>query len=744
MIRKTHRFRIVLVATASLLTFGLIEARLYKLQIREHARYAELARSQHGKSILLHPRRGDILDRNGQVLATSTFYDTVWINPAALRGSSPPEGLAARLGRLFKRPVESIETLLSRPRRTLLQRKAPPDTADALRLLEADLGLPDDFFEFEKESKRLYPMGDLAGPVLGFAGLDPLGDNVGLEGLELQYDAWLRGEARKVRVPVNSLRRGLAPMKDEALKSTFGRTLVLTLDSQIQHYAQQALRRGGGVYQAKAAVAVVMDVATGAILALANWPDFDPNQFNRTLGDQRRNRALTDPIEIGSVMKILTAAILLDQRLLHPDEPIACENGAWQTAEGRRISDDHPLGVVPYREAFAYSSNIAHVKLALRLDDRVYDAALRRFGLGEPTGLDLPGEASGLLRPVEQWSALSKSSLPIGYETSLTAIQVVMALAAVANGGTRMRPFIVRRILAPDGQAVKVFEPQPIGRVASPETCAAVLELLGAVTEEGTGKNVVVPGYRVGGKTGTAKKTPGGRSYVASFAGLIPLHEPRLAVYVYVDEPDPRLNFYGGKVAGPIFAEIAQHAVRILGIPPDFPPELRSTDAQAADVAAAPPVTPGPGSSEPGTPLSGLGRDDAWMTAADPPWADASVIADPKPGRMPNFMGRTILEALELARAAGAPVKLMGSGVAVRQSPPAGQPLIAGEVGRVIFQLPSRGAVGRIGLRRAPEPALPVEAMQEGSATAWGGSEPEAGPSDRISHVGTSRLDRVD
>ena len=504
---KTHRLRVLFLLVASMATFTVIEARLFYVQILRGEHYRELARNQQIKTEMLMPRRGDIVDRNGQVLATSYLRDTIYLDviqlrkperdtarelaqwlapeqddPAALaahirqcfsrperevlanptppelrprlerleRTCGLPEGalvvdecvsvdgqpiaerdrrLVKEMARILRRPEPIYRRLMQRQRRHRLIAKAPEAIRQAFTMLEHELNLNGNVIVYENHSKRAYPNDSLAGHVLGFTTIDEYGDNKGLAGLELAFDDWLKGNYTRQRVPVNSLRQGLAPLADETVEATYGHDLVLTIDRQIQMFTERALRRQVGQTQARAGAAVVMDVKTGAILALANCPDFDPNQFARSRAAQRRNRALTDPIEIGSVMKIITTALLLDQGLLSPDEQVDCQEG--YAVFGRRvIKDAHPLGVVPFREAFAESSNIAMATLGLRLEPTVYFKGLRRFGLGQPTGVDLPGESGGILHPLQQWTGMSRTSLPIGYEAALTPLQVVAAVGA--------------------------------------------------------------------------------------------------------------------------------------------------------------------------------------------------------------------------------------------------------------------------------------------------------------------------
>ncbi len=686
---KSHRLRVLFMAGISVLVFAGIEWRLYVVQISRHVQYAGLARRQQHKTIILNPRRGDILDRDGQVLATSTFFDTVYFVPARLEGRSPKPELAPRLARLLERDEATIVHMLGRTRRTRVERKLEPDKVAALHLLEDELNLPAGIFEYEKTGKRLYPQGDLAGPVLGITGIDETGDNRGLEGVELKFNERLRGSQTRQKVVTNVWHQGIGPMDEDLLSATFGEKIVLTIDSELQHYAEKALRQGIGNVQAESGVAIVMDVASGDLLAVANCPDFDPNDFSRSRAFQRRNRSLTDPIEIGSVMKVLTATILIDNHLVRLDEAINCENGVAMI-EGRRVRDSHPMGLVSFPETFVHSSNIAFAKLGPRIEPDLYYRSLRGFGLGQRSGVGLSGESRGVLRPITEWTSLSRTSLPMGYEASMTAVQVVAAVAAVANEGIRMKPRLVSEVLSHDGRRAREFPNEEVGRVASAATCRTVLDLMEKAVTEGTGKRAVLPGYRIAGKTGTTRKLVEGRHYTASFAGVLPAGDPKVAIFVYVDEPDPQMGRYGGDVSAPIFAEVAAHAARILMIEPDYPEELRDEHA----------VRPGRFASASGA------NDGVWLEkvesvdSAESADGDTSARAfakssiaqssDPKPtggrlGTMPSLIGLPMTAAIQRAATAGIEIRILGTGLAVDQSFRPGSKLAPGEVVEVIF-----------------------------------------------------------
>lgn len=705
MLRKTYRLRMFLLAVLSLAAFGIIEAALIHYQIRDHEDYESKASYQQHKKVVLTPRRGDIVDRNGIPLATSHFSDTIIFDTRKL--SKAPEGLIEDLARALAQSDDTSPQLISQaeaernlrryiasPKRRIIMRKAPQVVAEAVALVENKYQLPHNVIIFESHSKRVYPTGSLASHVLGFTTIDDSGDNIGLSGLERQYDDLLKGQYQEAYIPVSSglRRRGLAPVEDSIIDATFGHDLVLTIDQKIQMFLESTLARQVGAYQAKGGVAVVMDVATGEILALANCPDFDLNRFRLEETDpaQMRNRALTDPIEIGSVMKILTTTLLLDNNLLSTEELIDCKKG-YAVIEGRVIRDAHPLDMVPFHRTFAESSNIAMATLATqRLEQGIYYAGLNRFGVGRPTGVDLPGESGGILRPVHEWTRQSPASLAIGYETALTPMQVISAVAAIGNNGWRMRPHLVREVRTHRGRTIKTFDPEPVERVASEGTCGKLLALMEEVVLDGTAPRAAIPGYRVGGKTGTTRKHTEEPRYFASFAGLAPIDDPKIAIYIYIDEPQGAK--YGGTVAAPIFREVAEHALFILGVPPNDPEAYAAAMKERARE-----MTLAMGKTAPVLPV-----EEAEVEAAEAPQAPGSdglpAVALPEEASaagiegtpMPDCRGLTMIEAWDRLGDAGIEARMLGSGIAVSQEPAAGKPLPEGKIARVVFAHPSK------------------------------------------------------
>jgi cell division protein FtsI/penicillin-binding protein 2 len=612
------------------------------------------------------------------------------------------------------RARELVQSMFDKPRRHMFYRKAPETLSRMMAEIEARYDLPDGFVIYEKHSKRFYPNSSLASHIIGFTQIDASGDNIGTSGLEREYDHELKGRYAEQKIQISSSQRGLAPLDEAVIQSTYGNNVVLTIDQQLQMFTERALRTQVGRYQARGGIALVMDIHTGAILAMASCPDFDLNNFSKANPMQRQNRILTDPIEIGSVMKIITATLLIDGGLLDPDEIIDCSSP--KVFGTRVVRDTHSIGVVPFRKAFAESSNVGLVTVGLRLEPANYYTGLIHFGLGQPSRIDLPGEGTGVLRSLDKWSSLSRSSLPMGYETSLTPMQVISALGAVANDGLRLRPHLLKEVRSPQGELIKTMEPHPVERVARPETCKTIRDLMEGVVLEGTGDEAAIPGYRIGGKTGTSVKyntrsegDDDSRKYYASFAGLLPIDAPRLAIYCYVDEP--RGAKYGGTVAAPIFREIAIAAAHIFGIPPNDPVAFQqatvdsginplndllvtssgllttSTTLQSLVAQQAAEGKKGKsGTRHAAAPATTTLAADAATTAA---WA-ATFARDPQARPAPDLQGLATIELLERVGAAGLQAEVTGTGTVAAQDPPAGAPVHSGDKLRVLLMLPSQ------------------------------------------------------
>jgi len=630
------RLRLMLLALTVSLWAVVIGVRLVHLQVLERASYERQRDRQSQRTISLDPRRGPILDRNRRPLAVSVDAESIYAVPQDI---ADPAGTAAALARALGLDGAGRKDLLGQVHRNRafvwVKRKVDPATARDVRSLQLD-GVG-----FLTENRRYYPKRELASQVLGWVGTD----NDGMSGIEYAFESLIKGRGEKVVVHTDARRR---PVGHIEKPSTEGHTVVLTLDERVQHVAERELDRAIAATQAIAGVVVVLDPQTGAVLALANRPTFNPNRFGAFPSSHWRNRAVADAYEPGSVFKIVTAAAGLQEKVVDPDEVLDCGNGSIEIA-GTRINDHAVFDRLSFRAAVAHSSDIGMIRVAQRVGRENFNRYMREFGFGAVTGVELPGESSGLLRPTSRWSALSLASLSFGQEVGVTAMQLAMAAAVVANGGYLMKPLVVRHVEDPAGRVVKNFKPLAVRRVLEPDTVDALTEMLKAVVREGTGKLATVPGYVVAGKTGTAQKVePSGRysmvDHVASFVGFAPAARPALVILVSLDSPRGPRN-QGGDVAAPVFARIAEEALRHLAVPPDDPDHVLRVMAPY--------------------------RPDAHPVTYQPP-ALPSPEADGDPRRMPDLRGRSAREAAITAARRGLVVQLEGSGRVVEQTPEPG------------------------------------------------------------------------
>lgn len=640
------RARALLLAALLALGYGGVVARLGHLQLVRGGELARLAERQHQRTLPLQPRRGPILDRHGRVLAVSTVVESLYALPARV---ADRQALAARLAPLLGESAAALETRLGGSRPFVwVRRKVPPATVQAVRALgHPALGTV-------PEPLRLYPNRELAAHVLGFEGLD----GRGLEGVELAYDGLLAGRPGLALVERDALGREVSPAPAILRAATPGQGLVLTLDATIQYVAERELEAAWRATRAESGLIVILDPRTGEVLALAVRPTFNPNAYQAASSAEWRNRALTDPFEPGSTLKAILAAAALEEGVLRPEDRLYAEQGAI-TVANRVIHDWKRYGWLSFREVLQFSSNVGAIKVGLQLGRERYHRYLAAFGFGSPTGIDLPGESRGVLRPPERWSGLSLATLSIGQEISVTALQLVAAFAAIANEGRLLRPRIVRAVVDAEGRELRRSGPEVVRQVISPETARTLTRILTAVVAEGTGQRAAVPGYAVAGKTGTAQKAdPVTRVYsrrpgVLSFVGFVPAEAPRLTMLVMLDEP--KTVAWGSEAAAPVFAAVARQVLPYLEVPPaDTPP------VPILRVAGSAPV-PGPA----------------------PP--EAAPLA---PAVMPELTGLALRTAL--ARLAHQPVEVtvQGHGVVVAQWPAAGTPLEPGTVCRLVLAPP--------------------------------------------------------
>jgi cell division protein FtsI (penicillin-binding protein 3) len=630
--RNDYRLAVAKILFAAL--FLLIGGRAVQLQVLQGDKLMRLGQRQHLKEWIVLPKRGAVFDRAGEPLALSMESQSVYVRPHRIQ---EPEKLAQSLARILNiRAAEVREKITADKPFVWVRRQVSSAEAEKVQALNAEgLGM---FYE----PNRHYPQGQLAGQLIGFVGRD----SEGLEGLELKYNEYVRGETGSSMTERDALGRRVLVQGVEGLHIPPGSDIHLTLDTSIQHMAEKELEASILKYRAKAGVAVVVEPFTGEVLALANYPSFDPNQYAKQTAEQRRNRAVTDSFEPGSTFKTILAAAALEEGVVGKDDLFYCEMGKYPFA-GKIIHDTHPHGWLPFSKILQVSSNIGFTKVAEKLKKDRFFKYIEKFGFGEPTGIDVPGEVSGLLRKPDKWSAVDLATHGFGQGLSATPMQLVMAYAAVANGGFLMRPYVMRRAVSAKGEVVLENEPRVVRRVISQKTATLLASMLRDVTTEGgTGMMANVDGFDVAGKTGTAQKADpvhGGyaaKKRVASFVGFVPANQPRLVALVLIDEPE--VNVYGGVVAAPVFRNIAQGALRHLAVAPQSPAPIPATLAQPDPVVRQA------------------------LKRSRPQAAEVAAEA------APDFVGLSLREVIEKAQSLKVKVRLQGSGYVVKQSPAAG------------------------------------------------------------------------
>jgi cell division protein FtsI (penicillin-binding protein 3) len=536
-----------------------VQLRLVQLHVLQGPELRAAARAQQETVITLDPKRGPIYDRNGKELALSVDVDSVYADSTLIANPT----LAARhLSRALGVRFEDLRSKLKSGKRFVwVERKITPSQ----RKVVERLGLKG--IGFVKESKRYYPKGSLAAHVLGYAGID----NQGLAGIESSQDREVQGKPGRICALRDG--RGDHALATQEHPATAGRSVVLSLDEVIQHQAEKELDAAVVEHRARGGTAIVMRPDTGEILALVNRPTFDPNAYSDYPAEARRNRAISDIYEPGSTFKVVTAGAALEEKKVTPATVVYCEHGSIKIGKYTINEDRLPFDYLTVEQIVEKSSNVGAIKLALMMPSSVFYRHLTDFGFGQFTGIDLPGETRGLLRPPENWSGLSQASLAIGQEVGVTPLQSVTAVAAVASGGIRRRPWIVAGLVGEDGTVSRpVRSADPGRRILSPATASALTSILEKVVTDGTGRAAAIPGYRVAGKTGTAQKIDESGhysrgKYVASFVGFVPVRDPALAIIVVVDEPQN--GYHGGEISAPVFARIALPVLQYLGVMPE-------------------------------------------------------------------------------------------------------------------------------------------------------------------------------
>jgi len=629
-----------------ILAFLAIVGRAYYLQVVLAPELQERADQQRQHVVKLAPQRGSIFDSRGDPLAVSLAAESLYADPTLIKN---PQQAAGQLGKLLHVSKKELVKLLSAKKHFVwLQRKLDPELAKQVR------GLKIHGLQFVTERKRYYPQASTAAHVLGFTGLDPNG----LEGVELEYDRQLQGTSGRLVSLRDARGRGLASADQLVQGGVAGQNLYLTLDRSLQYVAEKELARVVRETGAVGGTVVMLEPASGRILAMASQPDYNPNSAGKYRAAKRRNRAVCDMYEPGSTFKPFLLAGVLEEGLIRPGQKIYCENGRYSVG-GKTIRDHKKFKNLSLKEVLKFSSNIGFAKLGKRLERERFYSYIHNFGFGEQTGLDLPGEVEGMLRSPSHWFEIDLAAISFGQGISVTPIQMAAAMAAIANGGLLMEPYLVERITTADGQQVSKRLPQVRRRVVSEKTARQVRDMMVAVTEPGgTGTRAALAGYRVAGKTGTAQKVDtvtGGYSpdkRVSSFIGFVPADNPALVLSVTVDEPKGKA--YGGLVAAPVFAKIAGQALSHLNILPKGTVAALTKEQLAAE------------------PLPDL--------AALLPEVEVSDGL-----RMPNFSGMSYRQVLQTMEKKNLNLKLSGSGQVIKQYPAPGKVIRYGKQAWIRF-----------------------------------------------------------
>ena len=644
--RGTLRSRVLVCAVVFAAWTVAIEARLIYLQVVSHSEMAALANKQQLRTVKPAAKRGEILDRNGRVLAFSVDADTVAADPSDIENPAEAARLVCKaLDHCDAAKLKVIRERLTRKGQFVyVERQVSPDAAARVRALELR-GIA-----LYKESRRYYPKKQLAAHILGYVGLD----NVGLSGLESAFDTRIRGREGRMLLQTDGRQKALSIREDRP--PTAGDSLELTIDQYLQHIAERELRAGVEEHNAQGGSVVVMDPHTGEILALANYPTFNPNVFGEADDETRKNRAIQNLYEPGSTFKLVTASAALEENVLHQTDLIDCSPG-YITFPGRKpIRDVHRYGLLTFEDVIVKSSNVGAIKAGLRIGPERLGLYMSRFGFGQTLSPDFRGESPGIVWNPAKLDPSGLASVSMGYQVGVTPLQMAAAVSSIANGGTLYEPHIVRAVIR-NGRREPVT-PKALRRTVSAETTATMTQIMEAVVERGTATAAKVEGYTIAGKTGTAAKLINGRysdrDYNTSFIGFAPSRKPVLTVIVVIDSPHGRVRAYGGTVAAPIFKRIAEASLRHLGVPPTINAPSPVLVARASEADVRPTVVRGPLSID-------------------------HVLEPARAGFMPDLRGMSARQAYVALNRLGLAPRIEGSGFVVEQKPEPGAVLTPGE-----------------------------------------------------------------
>jgi cell division protein FtsI (penicillin-binding protein 3) len=698
--------------------------RAWEMQVQQGAAWRETAEKQRQRKLHVEPRRGRIVDRHDRALALTIDVPSVSLDMHDLvAGAVTPEAKAARVhdaalrlsAALALDPVELERRMSSGGRFLWVKHRVSGEEAEAARRMANPREEPNPIrgLGVDGEGRRYYPNRELGSTLLGF--VSP--DGQGREGLELFFDQDLRGRPEEL----SGLRdRGgrlvfTDGTADRARLETEGQTIELAIDQSIQYIAERELEAAVRNHEAKGGTVVVVEPSSGDILAMASFPNFNPNDYGAYQPDARRNRAIADRFEPGSVMKVFTFAGAFSAGLVAPGELINCEHGRFRVG-GATIHDTHLNDLLTPKDILAKSSNIGSLKVGLRLGaERLYDV-FRGFGFGEPTGLPLAGESGGVLHPkARTWVELETANASFGQGIGVTSLQLAMGFAALANGGRLMEPILARRIVDGRGQTIREWNRHVKREATTPHVARMLSDMLVAVTEPGgTAVEAAIDGYRVAGKTATAQKVDPhtGRysadRFSASFAGYLPAESPRLVISVTIDEP--LVGHFGGELAAPVFRRVAEQSLRYMGVVPARGPArldaqteakadakaeiVKVVDARAGSVQGA---SNGGGAANVGPAAAGGANiGPAASAAPGEPSLPRDLSVTPEPERtaanevrVPEATGLPARDAMRVLLGAGLVPRIEGTGRLVRQDPPPGTAIPRGATVKLVLEPPS-------------------------------------------------------
>ncbi len=658
---KWLRFRLVTLLVFFVVLFVALFSRAIHLQIMSGKVLKELAERQHTKTLQLPPERGIIFDRNGEKIAASLQVDSVCADPSKM---ARPADVAVRMTSLLNVDRQDVmKKLLHSKRFCWIARRIPSEQARQVE--EANI----EGIFLVKEPKRFYPNGELASQLVGLVGLD----SVGLEGLEIKYDQYLKGTPETLVWTRDAKGKMLFPRVEKvSVSSDESVNLVLTIDSRIQHLVESQLKAAVQEKGAKGGLAIVMDPKTGEILAMANSPGFDPNALLTVSLENKKNKVVTDCFDPGSTFKPFLVAAALEEGAVRENDRFFCENGAYAIAnrvihEAKRKRH----GVLTVHDILKYSSNIGSVKIAEKLGKEKFYDYIRNFGFGAKTGIDLPGEIPGLLRPVNDWTRVDAATIAFGQGISVTAIQLITALSTIANQGTMMKPYVVRALVDKKGQIIRNYSPTVVRRVVSPDTARRLTAIMTDIVgqEDGTGKNARIESVSVAGKTGTSQKYDSARHVYSServktsFMGFFPAENPQVAILVILDEPQK--DRWGGVASAPVFKAIGEQILTCFK-PNIRPNPLPETDREE-NTGVKLKLVNASASSDLSAPVAATG------------------MAGNDESLMPDFVGLSIRDVLRKARQRGIEIKVAGNGWATQQRPAPGTPITRTTACSVLF-----------------------------------------------------------